>query len=105
MDRRCTNAGVAGRKQGWGGARRTAMMSVRPVKELSMNDFDRPGAALDEPATRRSAGSRLADLGDRLSKTFGSVDRVKPEVPSWETDGDLEYSVDDRTVANGDYRA
>ncbi len=60
-----------------------------------MNDFDRPGAALDEPATRRSAGSRLADLGDRLSKTFGSVDRVKPEVPSWETDGDLEYSVDD----------
>ena len=63
-----------------------------------MNDLDRPGAALDEPATRRSAGSRLAELGDRLSKTFGSTDRVKPEAPSWEADGDLEYAVDD-TVA------
>jgi DivIVA domain-containing protein len=74
-------------------------MSARPVKELSVNDFDRPGAALDEPATRRSAGSRLAELGDRLSRTFGSSDRVKPEVPSWdadgEADGDLEYAVDD----------
>jgi DivIVA domain-containing protein len=70
-------------------------MSARPVKELSVNDFDRPGAALDEPATRRSAGSRLAELGDRLSKTFGSSDHVKPEVPSWEADGDLEYAVDD----------
>ena len=59
-----------------------------------MNDFDRPGAALDEPATRRSAGSRLAELGDRLSKTFANNDRVKPEVPNWEADGDLEHSVD-----------
>jgi vacuolar-type H+-ATPase subunit H len=60
-----------------------------------MNDLDRPGAALDEPATRRSAGSRLAELGDRLSKTFGSTDRVKPEAPCWEADGDLEYAGDD----------
>jgi hypothetical protein len=67
-----------------------------------MNDFDRPGAALDEPPTRRSAGSRLAELGDRLSKTFGSVDRVKPEVPSWEADGDLEYAVDD-TVGTAEH--
>jgi hypothetical protein len=60
-----------------------------------VNDFDRPGAALDEPATRRSAGSRLAELGDRLSRSFGSGDRVKPEVPSWEEEGDLEYAVDE----------
>jgi vacuolar-type H+-ATPase subunit H len=60
-----------------------------------MNDLDGPGAALDEPATRRSAGSRLAELGDRLSKTFGSTDRVKPEAPGWEADGDLEYAGDD----------
>jgi vacuolar-type H+-ATPase subunit H len=59
-----------------------------------MNEFDRPGAALDEPATRRSAGSRLAELGDRLSKTFANNDRVKPKVPSWEADGDLEYAAD-----------
>lgn len=60
-----------------------------------MNDFDRPGAALDEPATRRSAGSRFAELGDRIARTFASSDRVKPEVPSWEADGDREYAVED----------
>jgi hypothetical protein len=60
-----------------------------------MNDFDRPGAALDEPVTRRSAGSRLAELGDRLSKTFGSIDRVQPEVPDWGADADRPYADQD----------
>jgi vacuolar-type H+-ATPase subunit H len=58
-----------------------------------MNDFDRPSSALDEPATRRSGGSRLAELSGRLSKTFGATEHVKPEVPGREPDGDLEYGV------------
>jgi vacuolar-type H+-ATPase subunit H len=66
-----------------------------------MNDFDRPGATLDEQATRRSAGSRLSELGDRLSKTFGNVDRVRPEVPSWAADSDLEYEVDGTAGTDG----
>jgi vacuolar-type H+-ATPase subunit H len=61
-----------------------------------VNDVDRPSAELDEPASRRSAGSRLAELGDRLARTFASGERVKPEVPSWEEeDGDRGYAVQD----------
>jgi hypothetical protein len=59
-----------------------------------MNDFDRPGTTLDEPAIRRSPGSRLAELGDRLSKSFGSIDRARSEEPTWDAGGGLEYPVD-----------
>jgi hypothetical protein len=35
-----------------------------------MTQFDRPGATLDRQAKRRAPSSRLADLGDRLARSF-----------------------------------
>jgi DivIVA protein len=37
---------------------------------MSMTQFDRPGATLDRQAKRRAPSSRLADLGDRIARTF-----------------------------------
>jgi hypothetical protein len=58
-----------------------------------MSDFDRPGVTGDGPVKRRSAGSRFADLGDRLAQAFGSVDRTNADLASWETNGDSEDPV------------
>lgn len=58
-----------------------------------MSDFDRPGVTLDEPVKRRPAGSRLGDLGDRLARTLGGLDRTKADLPTDEHNGHLEYPV------------
>ncbi len=52
-----------------------------------MGDFDRRGGIMLERAEkRRPASSRLADLGDRLARSFSRID---PPDPDWEADGDL----------------
>lgn len=56
-----------------------------------MSDFDSPGATLEAPAKRRSAGSRFAEFSDRIAKTFGNLDRVKGEGPAWAPAGDADY--------------
>jgi cell division septum initiation protein DivIVA len=48
-----------------------------------MSDFDTPGTAVDEPVKRPTASSRFADLGDRLARTFGSLDRTDTERLGW----------------------
>jgi hypothetical protein len=58
-----------------------------------MSDFDSPGTALDSPAKRRSAGSRFSELGDRIARTFQSLDRPRTEGPAWVPEGDGEYQV------------
>jgi hypothetical protein len=63
-----------------------------------MSDFDRPGTAVEEPTRRRSSGSLFGDLGDRLARTFGGVERPRSEVPAWNP-RDVDYAVDDDTVA------
>jgi len=55
-----------------------------------MSDLDTPDATLDEPPKQRSASSRFAELGERLARTFGSVDHGDVDVSSWEPDGDSE---------------
>ena len=51
-----------------------------------MGDFDRRGTMLERADKRRPASSRLADLGDRLARSFSRID---PPDPDWEADGDL----------------
>ena len=48
-----------------------------------MSTLERPGVTADRPVRR----SRLADLGDRLARTFGTMDRT--EEARWDRDGDL----------------
>ncbi len=49
-----------------------------------MRDFEAPGTTLDEPARRRSTGSLFGDLGERLARTFGTADRSRSELPSFD---------------------
>jgi cell division septum initiation protein DivIVA len=48
-----------------------------------VSHFDRPSPTLDKPRKPKTVGSRLADIGDRLARTFTVVDRpgfyVSPE--------------------------
>jgi len=41
-----------------------------------MSDVDRTLATADGPDRRRPPGSRIAELGDRLARTFGSAERA-----------------------------
>ncbi len=64
-----------------------------------MTDFDTPGTALDEPA-RRPAGSRFADIGDRLARTFGGFDRSDPDrVVGWVPSDEPDYPVETHAAA------
>jgi DivIVA protein len=40
-----------------------------------VSDFDRTTPTLDEPTKPKTVGSRLADIGDRLARTFAVVER------------------------------
>ncbi len=64
-----------------------------------MSDFERPGVTMEEPAKRRSAAARFGDLSERLSRTFGGVDRTRPELPAWVTGEELDYPAASETVA------
>ncbi len=64
-----------------------------------MTDFDTPGTAVDEPV-RRPAGSRFADIGDRLAKTFGGFDRSDPERDvGWVPGDEAEYPAETHSTA------
>jgi hypothetical protein len=58
-----------------------------------MSDLDTSEATIDEPVKQRSPGSRFAELGDRLARTFGSVDQRDADLTSWESNGDAEDPV------------
>jgi hypothetical protein len=58
-----------------------------------MSDLDTPDATVDEPVKQRSAGSRFAEFGDRLARTFGSVEQGDADMTSWESNGDAEEPV------------
>lgn len=63
-----------------------------------MSNFDRPGATIDTPTTRRSAASRFGDLGERLARTFGGFERTATELPPWEGEA-LEFPASQDTEA------
>ena len=49
-----------------------------------MSDFERSGMTFDEPVKRRSPGTWFADLGDRLSRGFNTLDRPPDDEGRWE---------------------
>jgi len=63
-----------------------------------MNQFDSPGMTLDAPK-RRSPGSRFAGFGDRIARSFASVERPKSQAPVWAPPGDPEGPDEDQSTA------
>ncbi len=64
-----------------------------------MSDLDRPPATVDGPIRRRPSGSRFAELGDRLARTFGTTDRATDRSsdrnddrypPAWDAESEAE---------------
>jgi DivIVA domain-containing protein len=47
-----------------------------------MSEFDGPSVKLDKPVRQRSTGARFGDLGDRLGRAIGTVQRPKAEGPA-----------------------
>jgi hypothetical protein len=64
-----------------------------------MSEFERPGTTIEEPTKRKSAAARFGDLSDRLSRTFGGLDRTRAELPAWDADEGLDYPLMSDTVA------
>jgi hypothetical protein len=64
-----------------------------------MSDFERPGVTTEEPPKRKTAAERFGDLGERLSRTFGGVDRSRAALPAWDAGDGLDYPVESDTVA------
>jgi hypothetical protein len=61
-----------------------------------MTEPDRPGVTLDRPAKRKQPSSRLADLGDRIARTFTpTVDRTKAPGAPWDVATEAHYAVTD----------
>lgn len=48
-----------------------------------MSDFDSPGMTLESPARRRPTASRFSELGDRIARTFGTLERPRSDAPAW----------------------
>ena len=62
-----------------------------------MSDLDRPPATVEGPTRRRPAGSRFADLGDRLARTFGAAERsdhTERFLPAWEAEAQADAEPD-----------
>ena len=62
-----------------------------------MSDTDSPGATLEAAPKRRP--SRLSELGDRIARTFGNVDRVKRDPPAWAPAAEDEYPAAEEATA------
>ena len=62
-----------------------------------MSELNRPGATVDRPTKRKQTSSRLADLGDRIARTFTPtpVDRTNPAAAPWDVATEAHYAVSD----------
>lgn len=71
-----------------------------------MTEHDRPGATADRPPKHKQASSKLADLGDRLARTFAPVERVErtPKRPAepWDVATEAHFAVSDGADAPWD---
>src|SRR5690349_18221606 len=66
----------------------------------SMSELNRPGATVDRPTKRKQTSSRLADLGDRIARTFTPtpVDQTKAPGAPWDVATEAHYAVTDDDV-------
>jgi hypothetical protein len=64
-----------------------------------MREFDSPTMALEPRPKRRSAGARFAEFGDRIARSFTSLERPKAQPPAWAPAGEEEPLVDDQSTA------
>jgi cell division septum initiation protein DivIVA len=64
-----------------------------------MSDFERSGMAYDEPVKRRSPGTWFADLGDRLSRGFNTIDRPPDDEGPWDSYEEAYEETDQPTAA------
>jgi DivIVA domain-containing protein len=64
-----------------------------------MSEFESPGMTLEAPPKRRSAGSRFAEFGDRIARSFAALERPKPQAPVWAPAGDREPADDEQATA------
>lgn len=76
------------------GATKSAAFA-RPLKELRMSDFNRPGATLPGPVKQRS---RFSHLSDRLARAFGFPDRAVADEQEWEYADEEEYQENGETA-------
>jgi DivIVA domain-containing protein len=68
-----------------------------------MSELDRPGATVDRPTKRKQTSSRLADLGDRIARTFTpTVDRTQTPGAPWDVATEAHYAVTDDVDAHWD---
>lgn len=66
-----------------------------------MTQLDRPSATLDRQAKRRAPSSRLADLGDRIARTFAPATDAG-HAPPWEANTEAHYPLPDDGDAQWD---
>jgi ElaB/YqjD/DUF883 family membrane-anchored ribosome-binding protein len=66
-----------------------------------MSELNRPGATVDRPTKRKQTSSRLADLGDRIARTFTPtpVDRTETPGAPWDVATEAHYAVTDDVQA------
>jgi ABC-type transporter Mla subunit MlaD len=64
-----------------------------------MSEFESPGMALESPPKRRSAGARFAEFGDRIARSFASLERPKSPAPVWAPAGHGEAPEDEQSTA------
>jgi hypothetical protein len=67
-----------------------------------MSELDRPGATVDRPTKRKQTSSRLADLGDRIARTFTPTpaDQTKAPGAPWDVATEAHYAVTDDVDAH-----
>src|SRR5690349_20237827 len=63
---------------------------------ISMSELNRPGTTVDRPKQRKQPSSRLADLGDRIARTFTPTPTPgsTPSAP-WDVATEAHYAVTD----------
>jgi cell division septum initiation protein DivIVA len=66
-----------------------------------MSELNRPGATVDRPKQRKPPSSRLADLGDRIARTFTPTPEhgKAPDAP-WDVATEAHYAVTDDVDAH-----
>ena len=66
-----------------------------------MSELNRPGATVDRPKQRKPPSSRLADLGDRIARTFTPTpEQGKAPSGPWDVATEAHYAVTDDVDAH-----